>query len=134
MDDSALTKVIQAVSKVDNSIDSIGIMNAAYETTFGIIDHLGHEEAERSITDPSKKRPLISSAYSEVEEAPSQVLKNHAKIFAELEIHKLFGLTLFDFISLSKTEIEDLLSVADGLKSTENAETKKVIDELKNST
>ena len=110
------------------------MMNMAYENTFKIFDHLGHEKREADTVDPDKKRPLIAFAFHDAEDPTIPMFRNYAKLFADLDIFKLFGISLLDFMDLQKETIEDLLEVAQQLKKTENAETGKVIDELKRST
>ena len=87
-----------------SSVDAKMAMFDLYETEYGIYNHL----------DGSTRRPLATVAFHEAESLQaSDLLSVSAKIYVSKNIHSLFGLSLFEFLSLTKSDIEILVEISD---------------------
>jgi hypothetical protein len=92
-----------------------------YEEKYGIANH----------SDP--QRPLSSIAYHPTEDIyTDSAFEKHVEKFAYLEVYKKTGLSLTEFLSLSRVEIKQIYRALERKTKMELSETDRQIRELEN--
>lgn len=129
-DDSALIRVLRHGAKTD-IVSSKSLLQQAYETTFGIHDHLKQALQEQEIYDADQKRPLSTVALHFAEDTmESSKIHELIRIYAKLKVHQYFGLSLIEFLTLPHEYVETILTECSEMFKKESEKTEKVMSQL----
>lgn len=104
----------------------------AYDLMSGIHDYVRQAYTEKTMTDPSLKRPLSSVAMHKAEEytGSESQLGRLVRLFADLKIGPTFQLSLTEFLDLPVEYAEIVMRAAKDSMNRDSAVTQNVMNDL----
>lgn len=119
-------------SKKSELLDARSILYQAYETAYGIHDYIKQARDETVMTDPAMKRPLSSVAMHFAEDFTStSKYREMARLFAQKNVHAVFGLSWEEFLDLTPDKCEDILLICTETARVTSKETTDTMEALK---
>lgn len=96
-----IMKVLQTTKPVATYAEAVMILREAYETGYGIHDHLQQAHREAMVQDADKKRPLSSVALHDAEDyCTHSLLYNSWTLYKANDVYSQTGMSFDRFLAL----------------------------------
>lgn len=110
--DSFIHKTIEQSPKT-SYLQGKDLLRCAYETTFGVFDHVQHALTQENL-DVDNKRPLASIAqHSSIDTNYTDRFISISKKYIHSGIKERFDISLLDLLSLPSNYVEALFQISD---------------------